>query len=99
LVVGSTTLINSNKQLNDIEKSCITLATVQQNEDAIEVSSTFDGASKTYRNYKYPIYDSIIPTDILKFDNANYLLEPEKRPFYGAYMEEYNTSRNSTFSD
>ena len=55
LVVGSTMLINSNKQLNDIEKSCITLATVQQNEDAIEVSSTFDGASKTYRNYKYPI--------------------------------------------
>lgn len=99
LVVGSTMLINSNKQLNDIEKSCITLATVQQNEDAIEVSSTFDGASKTYRNYKYPIYDSIIPTDILKFDSANYLLEPEKRPFYGAYMEEYNTSRNSTFSD
>ena len=36
LVVGSTMLINSNKQLNDIEKSCITLATVQQNEDAIE---------------------------------------------------------------
>ena len=52
LVVGSTMLINSNKQLNDIEKSCITLAAVQQNEDAIEVSSSFDGASKTYRNYK-----------------------------------------------
>lgn len=99
LVVGNTMLINSNKRLNDIEKSCITLATVQQNEDAIEVSSTFDGATKTYRNYKYPIYDSIIPTDILKFDSANYVLEPEKRPFYGAYMEEYKTSRNSTFSD
>lgn len=97
LVMGIYLWSDTNQKLNAMEESFTTIATITQKEDSVETTSMWDAATRLYTQYSNSIYNKIIPLSILHFNNANYVKEPEKRPYYGAYMPEYNKS-NEDFS-
>jgi hypothetical protein len=50
----------------------------------METTYRWNAFDKNYTQREVARYSSIIPTFVLSFDGAGYLIEPEKRPFYGA---------------
>jgi hypothetical protein len=66
------------------EDAFVTIGTVCQRASYMETTYRWDAFDKNYRQRAVARYDSIIPASVLDFDSAEYLLSPEKRPFYGA---------------
>ncbi len=90
LVLGIYLWSDTNLKLNTMEESFTTIATVSQKESSMETTNRWDATTGIYTHYSDPIYNKIIPSSVLQFKNANYVKGPEKRPYYGAYMPEYN---------
>lgn len=80
---------NTNLKLNEMEGEFTTIATVTQIEDSMETVSTWDAAFQMYSHADYPVYNKIVPISVLQFEGANYIRDPQKRPYYGAYLPEY----------
>jgi len=84
ICTGTAIWARNRSAIKEYEDAFITVATVRQRATAIEMSEQWDAFEQNYRRWNTPVYSSIIPLDVLDFDNANYILQPEKRPFYGA---------------
>lgn len=95
LILGVTIFINSMMQYNNLENSFITIGTVEQKASSTKTDSVWDAGSKSYMNYVSPSYDYIIPSDVLRINEIKYVKEPEKRPYYGAYVPTYKNNRSS----
>ncbi|WP_158281634.1 FtsX-like permease family protein [Sporanaerobacter acetigenes] len=74
-----------NGNLGKYESVFTTIGIVDQKENAMEVSQSWDAATKRYTYWDKPIYDTILPISLLDFEGANYIINPEQRPYYGAY--------------
>ncbi len=72
-----------------IEGAFITIGTVEQKPESLEIDHRWDAEKKSYRNSSMPIYGKRIPLSVLDFVGADYILEPEKRPYYVAYDPDY----------
>ncbi|MDF2472756.1 MAG: FtsX-like permease family protein [Anaerocolumna sp.] len=75
----------SNKNMEEYEEVFTTIGVVNQKENTVKVTETWDASTKEYTYQDEPIYDSILPVSLLDFEGANYITPPEQRPFYGAY--------------
>lgn len=84
----------SKKNMDKIESTFTTIGTVQQKATAIATGASWDGWSKTYRYFSHPTYNSLIPPSVLDFEGANYIVKPEKRPYYVAYSSDYVVDEN-----
>jgi ABC-type antimicrobial peptide transport system permease subunit len=89
LVLGIHLWSDTTRKLNAMEDAFTTIATVTQKEDSMETYSLWDAALQMYSHSDYPVYNRIIPESVLQFEGANYLKDPKKRPYYGAYMPDY----------
>jgi ABC-type antimicrobial peptide transport system permease subunit len=76
---------SSNKNLEEYEEAFTTIGVVNQKENAVKVTESWDAAVKEYFYLDEAVYDSILPVSLLDFEGANYITLPEKRPYYGAY--------------
>ena len=82
------------KNIDKIENTFTTIGTVQQKATTISTNQKWDGYSKTYVGFSFPTYDRIIAPSDLDFEGANYILKPEKRPYYVAYSPVYVVDEN-----
>ncbi len=74
------------ENIDKIESTYMTIGTVQQKATAVGTGERWDAGTKKYTYYQHPEYDGMIPVSVLNFEGADYILAPEKRPSYGAYM-------------
>ena len=80
------------KNIDKIENTFTTIGTVQQKATRVERGEAWYADTKIY--FSHPTYDRIIPPSVLDFDGANYILKPEKRPYYVAYSPDYVVDEN-----
>ena len=66
----------------------VTIGTVRQLPDSIEVTESWDAFEKDYTLYSAPGYSAQIPPSVLSFDGAGYVQSPRQRPFYGAWASD-----------
>ena len=90
LSVGANLLLFTRRSLETYEKSFKTIGTVQQQPKMLKEYAMWDQSQQAYSYGTQSVYDRLIPLSVLDFANANYIHPPEKRPFYGAYDENYD---------
>lgn len=74
-----------NRNMEEYEKVFMTVGVVNQKENAVKVTESWDASIKEYTYWDEAVYDSILPISLLNFEGANYVIPPEQRPYYGAY--------------
>ena len=67
------------------EEMFITIGTVRQRPDSIEIVRQWDAFTEEYLMWSEPVYSGIVPQSVLDFEGSDYILNPEKRPFYAAF--------------
>ena len=71
------------------EEMFITIGTVRQRPDSIEIVRQWDAFTEEYLMWSEPVYSGIVPQSVLDFDGSDYILSPEKRPFYAAWRPDF----------
>ncbi len=84
----------SQNNLQRIENTFTTIGTVQQKATSMSTAQMWDGWQKTHTYFSHAIYDKLIPPSVLDFEGANYIIKPEKRPYYAAYSADYVVDEN-----
>ncbi len=93
LVVGTVMFIQTNRQIDKVEREFTTIGTVKQNPLLTRHRTGANDCVGTYTN-TYDVYSEILSADILSFDGANYTIEPETRPYYLTYLPDQFSSRD-----
>lgn len=74
-----------NRNMKEYDSVFTTIGVVNQKENSLKVTQSWNAATKEYTYWDKPVYDSILPISLLDFEGANYIIKPEHRPYYGAY--------------
>ena len=72
--------------IDRIDKAYMTIGTVEQMGTGVELRELWDPDKKEYRYYSVQKRDGMIPVSVLDFEGAGYIVKPEKRVCYGAYV-------------
>lgn len=99
LTFGALLLTHTKAQIDQAKAAFTTLATVSQKPNAVETVSIWDAALQTYTNYSIPQYDSVIDVGVLDIEGAPYVGGPEKRPYYGALLEDMQNTSTYKYLD
>lgn len=84
----------ASKNLDRIDNTFVTIGTVQQKATSAATGSMWQVWSGTHTFFSYPKYGGLIPPSVLEFEGANYILKPEKRPYYVAHHPGYVVHEN-----
>jgi putative ABC transport system permease protein len=87
--LGSNLWRISDANIKAFEKVFTTIGTVEQKKTVLNKVGMWDSIEQTTSYYYVPSYNDPIPVSVLDFEGANYIHKPEKRPFYGAYLPDY----------
>ncbi len=79
----------SSSNTKAFEEVFTTIGTVEQNKSILRKIEEWDAIEQRTRYYYVGGYNAPIPVSVLNFEGANYIHQPEKRPFYGAYVPGY----------
>ena len=93
-MLGFQLWVGARDNIERIEKAYMTIGTVEQLANSVGTDRMWDAETKSYTYFVSPGYDGIIPESVLDFEGADYILRPEKRPVYGAYMPGFVMSKN-----
>ena len=85
--------------IDRIDKAYMTIGTVEQKANSLKTEKKWDGFTKSYTYKAMADYDGIIPASSLDFEGADYMIKPEKRPCYGAYMPGFVMSTDPLMGD
>lgn len=91
IVFGSVLLIQTNQNIDAIEKEFTTVGFVHQPPISSKWEAVSDEPCRRYES-KIDLYDDVIPLDCLEFEGADYVLPPESRPYYYACLSDYKPS-------
>ncbi|MDR2569144.1 MAG: FtsX-like permease family protein [Oscillospiraceae bacterium] len=94
LILGMHLWTAGETQMQIIETGFSTIATVQQIPNMIKTESIWFADSRSHSIFNYPVYDKIVQMSVMSFDGADYIHNPEHRPYYGAYVPNYIISDN-----
>jgi hypothetical protein len=72
------------------ESAFSTIATVRQIEDGIDQIREWDAILGDYRYSRTPVYNEVISVEALNFPGAGYIHPPTKRPYYGAFVPDFD---------
>ncbi|MCM1234527.1 MAG: hypothetical protein NC489_30875, partial [Ruminococcus flavefaciens] len=89
LVVGGNLWVISDRLSKTYEDDFITIGTVTQKPDAVVEMEEWDAKRGDYLIHKYPRYNRFATEEDLAFPEAEYIVEPEKRVYWGSYAPEY----------
>ena len=98
LTVGVCLFVQTSERIAKVENEFTTIATVEQKPVSTYIEESYNSCLGAYGN-ELPVYEKLIPFDILDFPGANYIGEPENRPVYLTYCEgvpgfrSYNNNR------
>ena len=99
LVFGSVMLVQSMQRINAAEAQFTTIGTVEQ--IPVKTWNEMITWNKLWGDYtdKVNEYNDALSVDILKFEGADYINEPESRPYYQTYLPDYTrTTTESIYS-
>ena len=89
LVVGGNLWVTSDRISKAYEDDFITIGTVTQKPDAVAEEEEWDAEIKDYRFLKRGRYNHYATAEDLNFPEVSYLVEPERRVYWGSYTPEY----------
>ncbi|MBD5508992.1 MAG: hypothetical protein HDR05_13370 [Lachnospiraceae bacterium] len=89
LVVGGNLWVTSDRISKAYEDDFITIGTVSQKPDTIRERTEWDAEKGDYQIYKSSVYNRYATEEDLAFPEITYLMEPEKRVYWGSYTPEY----------
>lgn len=89
LVVGGNLWVTSDRLSKAYEKDFITIGTVTQKPDTMREITEWDAEMGDYRIYKKADYNRYATEEDLDFPEVDYIVEPEKRVYWGSYTPEY----------
>ena len=89
LVVGGNLRVTSDRLSKAYEDDFITIGTVSQKPDTIRERTEWDAEKGDYQIYKSSVYNRYATEEDLAFPEITYLMEPEKRVYWGSYTPEY----------
>jgi len=92
LLIGLILWIETDRKIQAVEAQFTTIGMVEQRPDLVKISDVWDAGLGDYSHFSDSQYNSIVSIDVLKHEELNYICAPEKRPYYGAYMEKYTAS-------
>lgn len=92
LIIGLLLWLETDRKIQAVEAQFTTIGMVEQRPDVVELVDSWDAGLGGYTHSSNPQYHSMVSLDILKQEELDYVCSPEKRPYYGAYMEEYHSS-------
>ena len=81
LTVGVCLFVQTSNRIAKVESEFTTIATVEQKPISTYVEESYNSCLGAYGN-ELPVYEKLIPFDVLDFPNAGYIGEPENRPVY-----------------
>ncbi|MEN6419689.1 MAG: hypothetical protein ABFC73_12295, partial [Clostridiaceae bacterium] len=85
LTLGVALYLIGEANMKRLEEVFVTIGLVSQSPDESEDARSWDAESKKYTDYKMPVYSEILSPDVLMFDDADYIIPPKHKPYYGAY--------------
>lgn len=89
LTVGGNLWVTSDRLSKAYEDDFITIGTVSQKPDNVQESRVWDAKKEEYQVRYEPVYDRYVTQEEINFPEAEYLVEPEKRVYWGSYAPEY----------
>ncbi len=89
LSVGGNLWVASDRLAKIYEEDFITIGTVTQKPDTMLEELKWDAEKRDYLIYKNNGYNYYVTAKDLKFPEIRYLVEPEKRVYWGSYGPEY----------
>lgn len=89
LVVGGNLWVTSVRLSKAYENDFITIGTVTQKPDTIREITEWDAEKGDYQIYKTSVYNRYATEEDLAFPEIMYIMEPEKRVYWGSYTPEY----------
>jgi hypothetical protein len=84
--LGSNLWRMSSANIKAFEAVFTTVGTVEQKKTVLNKIDNWDWYEQSQRYFYVPEYNDPIPVAALDFEGADYIFQPEKRPFYGAYL-------------
>lgn len=96
LVFSSVLYVRTNEQIRQAEQEFTTIGTVEQQPlttDLTIVRNPCFTGQATIIDYDY---GKLLTPETLKFEGAEYLVEPENRPYYVTYLPDLNTTRTGS---
>ena len=93
-MLGFNLWVIAEKNIDKIENTFTTIGTVQQKATGVRMGDMWDAGTKNSTYFSFPTYDRIISPSVLDFEGANYIIKPEKRPYYVAYSPDYVVDEN-----
>lgn len=91
--IGINLWIQVTERLKAADESFVTIGTVTQKENSLSSTAQWDAALKDYIYFDEPVYSEILPVDILKKLDIDYISDPEQRPYYGARSSDFIATR------
>ncbi|MDR1299634.1 MAG: hypothetical protein LBJ84_05225, partial [Oscillospiraceae bacterium] len=82
---GAVIWARNQSAIKTYEDTFITIGTVRQRATSMEITKRWDALIKDYTRRSAARYAAITSPSVLGFDGADYILGPEKRPYYGAW--------------
>lgn len=79
----------STTNIERLEKTFTTIGTVEQRKTSVEQRKEWDAEEQDYIFYNVPQCDELLPVSVLDFEGADYIQKPQRRPYYEAYLPEY----------
>lgn len=89
LAVGGNLWVTSDRLSKAYEDDFITIGTVIQKPDAVVEMEEWDAEKGDYQIFKVPDYNRFATEEDLAFPEVEYIVEPEKRVYWGSYTPEY----------
>ena len=96
--VSSGTVIWARNQatIKAYESVFVTIGTVRQQPDSFDIKKTWDATTKSHTQRSVSTWSVLIPPSVLDFDGADYVIPPERRPFYGALRPDLALEPNAS---
>ena len=86
MCTGAVIWARNQAAIKTYEGTFVTIGMVRQRPTAIEIWQRWDAWEKLYTRRSYSRYSSAVPPSVLDFEGADYILAPEKRPYFGAWL-------------
>ncbi len=90
LILSLEIYVESTARIEAVENEFKTIGYVTQKpEDTKAVSTKYESDDTVYTSF-YKVYDDVISPDALDFEGADYIVKPENRTYYTAYLPDMN---------
>ncbi len=99
ICLGSNLVVQCKKNLDHYKNTFITIGTVEQKPINYSTEAIYSAETKDYSYYNRKNYGKVFSLSDLptREEGIEYITEPERRPFYKAYLPQYNITKGNMY--